>query len=101
MPVFWQQIIDLLVGHAGEAVKHVFEIRKGFVAVASGAFDQGVEDGTAFAGVFSSDEEPILFAHSCGTNGVFDEVVVYFDLSVVEEGLELRPKAKGVVDGLA
>ena len=56
---------------------------------------------TAFAGVFSSDEEPILFAHSCGTNGVFDEVVVYFDLSVVEEGLELRPKAKGVVDGLA
>jgi len=44
LPVFWQQIIDLLVGHAGEAVEHVFEIRKGFVAVASGAFDQGVED---------------------------------------------------------
>jgi len=99
LPVFWQHAVELLVGHAGEAVEEVFEILKGFVAVAFGTFDQGVKDGAAFPGVFFADEQPVLLADRRWADGVLNEVVVCLDLSVVKEGFELRPKVERVVDG--
>jgi hypothetical protein len=35
-----------------------------------------VEDGAALSGSGATEEEPVLFPKSSGTNGVFDEVVV-------------------------
>lgn len=81
-----------MVGHAGEAVEEVFDILKGFVAVAFGTFDQGVKDGAAFPGVFSADEQPVLLADRRWADGVLNEVVVCLYLAVVKEGFELRPK---------
>ena len=53
------------------------------------------------AGVFAADEHPILVTELGGTDGVFGEVVVEFDLPVHEAGFEVRPLAGGIGERLA
>jgi hypothetical protein len=64
------------------------------------ALDDGVEDGSALAGVGGSNEQPVLFAKGCGADGVFHQVVVDLDASIAAEAFECGPLIQGVSDGL-
>lgn len=59
------------------------------------AEDQGIAANAAetnrLSQEFSADEEPVLFAHRRGADGVLDGVVVDFHIPVTEEDFELRP----------
>ena len=75
---------DLPVGGVGEFLERVSQIGVGIDVVASAGFHDGVEDGAVVSGIGISKKEVVLFSNCSGADGVFDEVVVYFDTSVVE-----------------
>ena len=66
-------------------------------AAAAAAFDDGVEDGTAFAGLGFAEEQPVFLAQGGGTNGVFDQVVVDLEATVVKVSGEEGPVGQGVI----
>jgi hypothetical protein len=74
-PVFWSDLRDLFVGHAGQAREHVTQVSKGINVTAAATLDHGIEDGTAFSGVRIADEEPVLFSEGRGPYSVFYEVM--------------------------
>ena len=61
LPVERRQLADLLVGRAGQALQHVFEVGIRFHAVPRAVLDQSVKDGAALARFFGAEEEPVLF----------------------------------------
>jgi len=51
---------DLAVGHAWQSGQNFAEIRVGIEAASAAAFDDGVNDGAAFARFGLADEEPVF-----------------------------------------
>ena len=100
-PGFWSEVFDLPVGRGGQPGEHVAEVGEGVEATAAAAFDEGVEDGAAFAGLGVADEEPVFLADRGGADGVFDQVIVDLDATVFEEDVQRGPLVEGVVDGFA
>lgn len=63
LPVGGQQRRHIiLIGHSRLAREDVFEVGKGFFAVALAGNDNRVDDGGALAGVGMTDEEPVSFS---------------------------------------
>ncbi len=60
-PRFGGDFRDLMVGHAREASQDIAEVGVGIETPAAATFDDGVNDGAAFAGFGVADEEPVLF----------------------------------------
>lgn len=57
LPAGWQQRAEIvLVGHGRDPLQHVGQIGLGVVAVAAGAFHQGVDDGGALTGGLTAHE---------------------------------------------
>ena len=73
----------------------------GIDPLAAAARDDRVDHRTPPAGVFVSDEEPVLLAHGGRADRVLDEVVVDLDLPLLDEEAQHRPLREGVVDRLA
>jgi hypothetical protein len=102
LPVGGQQDSQIvLIGHGGQTFEHVGQVGFRVVAMTFGAFHQGVDDGGTLTGGFSADEEPVLFSYGRGADAILDEVVVDFDLAVLQEKDESVPEGEGVVDGAA
>jgi hypothetical protein len=102
LPVGGQQDGQVVpVGHGGLALEDVGQVVFRVVAVTFGAFAQGVEDGGALTCGFSADEVPVLFSYGRGADAILDEVVVDFDLALLDENGEPIPECEGVVDGAA
>jgi hypothetical protein len=102
LPVGGQQNGQIiLIGHGWQSFENVGQVGFRIESVTFGAFNQGVNDRSTLAGGFSADEEPVLFSNGCGTDAVFDEVVVDLDLAVLDEKGESVPEGEGVVDGAA
>src|SRR5271155_1186420 len=76
LPIERRQLTDFLVGRAGQALQHVFEVAIRFHAVALAVFDQSVDDGAALARFFGAEEEPVLFADGSGPDGILHQVVI-------------------------
>jgi hypothetical protein len=51
---------DLAVGHVRQAGKHLAKISVGIESTAAAAFDDGVDDGAALAGLGVADEKPVF-----------------------------------------
>ena len=74
------------VGGAGQSGEDVTEVGVRIDPTTAAAFDDGVEDGAAFPGLGLPDEQPVLLAEGGGADGVFDQVLVDLDASVIEGG---------------
>ncbi len=98
-PGFGREVGDLPVGGGGQAREDVTQVSVRIESATAAAFDDGVEDGRAFAGLGFTDEQPVLFAQGGGANGVFHEVLIDLDASVVEVNAELRPEVERIVEG--
>jgi hypothetical protein len=72
-------MLNLPVGHRGKPGEHVAQVGVGIDATAAATLDNGVEDGTALAGIGIAQEQPVLFSKGSWPNGVFDQVIVYLD----------------------
>ena len=64
---FW----DLPIGHVGQPGEDVFQISIRVEVATPAAFDDGINDGTAFTGIRIPDKEPVLLADGGGADGVF------------------------------
>jgi hypothetical protein len=82
-----RDILDLPIGHGWQAGERVSQISMGINAAPAAAFDDRVKDGPALARSRVSDEEPVLFAKSRGTNGVLYPEMVIMPRGVPEAGL--------------
>ena len=100
-PGFGGEVFYLPVGGRWQAREDVTQVRKGIDATTAAAFDDGVQDGAAFASLSFADEQPILFAEGGGADGVFHQVLIDLNASVVEVHPEKRPEVERVVDGQA
>ena len=65
-PGFGREVLDLPVGRRGQPGEHVAQVGERVEAAAAAAFDDGVEDGAAFAGLGFADEEPVFLADGGG-----------------------------------
>ncbi|MEI9999169.1 MAG: hypothetical protein WDO13_08335 [Verrucomicrobiota bacterium] len=74
----------------GNRVRSVAQVGEGIDSTTAATFDDGVEDGTAFAGLGFADEQPILFPKGGGGGSRFRPGLVDFDASVVEVDAEER-----------
>ena len=70
-------------------------------AAAAATLDNGVKDGAALAGVGIAEEQPVLFAQSGRSNGVFHEVIVDLETTIFEIDTQKRPIGERVIDSLA
>lgn len=98
-PVHWKQSFEFLfcrVVH--ELFKDPFKVGKGVHAVAADLFDEGVDDGTAPAGIFVSDKHPIFHSEFGWPDRAFGVVVVELDQAVEEAGFKVIPLVEGVVE---
>ena len=84
-----------------EFLEDPLEVGKGIGSVATDLLDEGVDDRTAPAGVFAADEHPILVTEFGGTNGVFCQVVIKFDLPVHEASFQVRQLFGGIGERLS
>ena len=100
-PRFRGDLGDLAGGHLRQAREHVAQVGLWVDAAAAAALDEGVEDGSAMAGLGLADEQPVLLPHGRGTDGVLDPVVVDGDAAVAQECFERRPLLERVADGFA
>jgi hypothetical protein len=57
-PLAGQELMDLLIGHRGQAAQHVGQIFLGVNTPATATLDDGVDHRTAPPGVGMADEEP-------------------------------------------
>lgn len=76
-PCEGRHFCDMPVGHGGQAGEKVEQIGIRICTVLPAVSDEGVKCCGAVPGSGVADEEPVLFADGTGTDGVFDEVVVY------------------------
>jgi hypothetical protein len=66
---------DLPVGHVWQAGEDILEIRVRVESTPAAAFDDGVNDGTAFTSIGIADKEPVLLADGGGPDGILDKVM--------------------------
>ena len=98
-PVHWKQSFEFLFCRiVHELFKNPFKVGEGVHAVTADLFDEGVDDGTAPAGIFVSDKHPIFHPEFSGPNRAFGMVVVELDLAVEEAGFKVIPLVEGVVE---
>lgn len=72
------------VGGVGEFFQSFFEVGVGIYVMASTRLDDGVEDGAAVSGISISEEEPVLFSDGGGADGVFHQVVVDLNSTIIQ-----------------
>jgi len=89
----------LPVGGVRQAGEDVTQVREGIETATAAAFDDGVEDGAAFAGFGLADEQPVLFAEGGWPDGVLHEVLIDLKVSIFEVNAKQRPQVERVVDG--
>ena len=96
-PVHGEEFFEFLFGRVvHECFKDPLEVGVGVEAVAADLFDEGVDDGTAPAGFFVSNEHPVFHAGFCGADCSFGEIVIELDLPVEEAGFEVLPLLQGI-----
>jgi len=100
-PRFWCNPADLTVTHRWQPGQHVSQIGIGIDAAISATSDDRVNHSTAPPGFFVSDEEPVLFAHGRGSDGVFDEVVVDLDSAIGDEHRQHGLLTESIGEGFA
>lgn len=83
-----------------EFFKHPFKIGVRVQVVAADLLDEGVDDGTAPAGFFSSYKCPVFRTQLGRADGSFGVVVIKLNLSIVEAGFKVLPLVEGVAEGL-
>ena len=91
---------NLVIGQMWEAGEDVAQVRVRIDVSAATTFDDGEDDRAGLAGTRFADEEPVFLSDGGGSNGVFHEVIVYFDASVSQVNFERTPLAQGVIDSL-
>lgn len=84
-----------------EFLEDPLEVGEGIGSVAPDLLDEGVDDRTAPAGVFAADEHPILVTELSGTDGVFCQIVIKFDLPVHKAGFQVRQLFGGIGERLS
>ncbi|MEI6892472.1 MAG: hypothetical protein V5783_09905 [Pontiella sp.] len=61
-------------------------------------FDEAVDDGAGLPGVGAAKEQEVFFTDGGGPNGIFNEVIVDLQFSMLEIQVEFGPVFLGVVD---
>ena len=61
-PDFGRDLGDLAVGHVGQPSEDVFQISIRVEVATPAAFDDGINDGTAFTGIRIPDKEPVFLS---------------------------------------
>ena len=90
-----------LVGHVRQAREHFPQVGVGIKAATPAAFDHGVDDGAALAGLGFADEEPVFLADGGGANGVFHQVVIDLHPAIAQIDFQRGPLAQRIINGLA
>src|ERR1051326_7960569 len=85
----------------GQARKHIAQIGIGVNTAPTATLDDGVDNGTALAGISFPNEEPVFLSYGGRANGVFDHIVINLNPTVAQVHLEGRPLAPGKLDSLA
>ena len=98
LPAVGQQFVELVDGLVGHAGDHVAKIGEGVDVVAFGASDQAEEDrGGAAAGV-ASGEKPVMTANRDRANVTFTGAVVDRQHAVLDVAIQRGPVRQRVVD---
>jgi hypothetical protein len=66
-----------------------------------GVFYQGIDNRVALTGFVRSKEKPVALSDGGGPYKIFDLIIVYLNLTVVEEAFHVGPLVERVADGLA
>ena len=82
--------------HAGE---NVAQVREGFDPVELAGFDEGTDDGPAFAAAIASGKKMVFASESSGPYGAFDGIGVEIDVAIIKKAGEAIPSRKGVAYG--
>lgn len=82
-----------------DATKHVGEVGLGVYARKPAVFDQGEHQCGSRAGVFMTDEQPVLRSQLKWAQGVFGQVVVDARRSVVKTGPQFLIAFEHVIHG--
>lgn len=103
-PCTWQDLVELIGTGSGlvhEFVKYPLEVGIRICASAAHLFDEGVNHGTAPAGVFAADEHPVFRPKLGGAYRIFYGVIVKINVTVFKAYGELGPFGMGVVERFA
>src|SRR5271168_507979 len=90
-PSFGCEVFDLPVGGVRQAGEDVVQIGVRIESATAAALDDGVEDGAAFPSFGFADKQPVFLTEGRWPDGVFDQVVVDLDASIVEVNTQLGP----------
>jgi len=96
-----QDCRDLMILHVGQAREHIAQTGEGIKAAPPAAFDQGINDGAALAGIGFPDEEPVFLADGSRPNGIFHQVVVDLHPTIAQINFQRAPLAQRIVNGAA
>lgn len=61
----------------------------------------GINDGSIFGGIMIATEQPVLSSQGYASQGIFPEIIVYFEPAVQMIAGQLVVDAVGITDGLA
>jgi len=91
----------VLVLRVGQPLEEETQVGIGLKPVGFRSFDEGVDGRTGFSATGAARKEPVLPAHGEGSNGVFDEIVVDPQPTILKVDDKTAPLISGVSDGLA
>jgi hypothetical protein len=90
-PGFWRNILNLPVSHGRQPAQNVAEVSVGFDPAATAALNDRVDDRATFSRGGVSEKEPILFSESGRSDRVLHQIIVDFNLSVLEIDFQRFP----------
>ncbi len=79
----------------------VEEVFERVVAIEDGTADDRVKEGSILSGMVRSGKEPVFSSESEWPDPVFDQVIVYLEVSVKGISTDSLPSLMAVMDGLA
>src|SRR5215472_795827 len=90
---------ELLLGRARQAREHVLEVAPRINAAPSAANDYRVDHRAAPTGLGMANKQIVFLAYRTGSDRVFGQVVVNFQATVLQIGLQRLPFPQGILDG--
>ena len=90
-----------MIRHLREIAKNIAQVLIWIELQFSAGFYQSVIGGAGFSGIGTAKEKQVLFADRGEADGIFDEVVVYFDFGMFGVEEQFVPQTQSIVDGFS
>src|SRR5215831_10873114 len=98
-PAGGNKLSDLLIGGTRQAREQVLEVAPGIYAAPATTDDYRVDHRAAPTGLGMPNEQIVLLTYGTGPDRVFGQVVVDFQATVLQIGLQRLPFPHRILDG--